>query len=332
MTGLNALWQAILVLLGGGAIAFLYKGLDRKLAARLQGRIGPPLRQPLLDVGKLLVKENVVPRTALPWLFRAAPFAAFIASVTALLYIPVGTLAPVLGGYGDLILLLYLLAVPALAMALGGLASGSPYAVVGAQREIVMMMSYEFPLAIAAVGVAWRLAAEGISPAFSLGSIVANPVWGLVDSPLGWIGLAFLFVALLVVTPAELSKIPFDIPEAETEIAGGLLVEYSGVNLALFYLADVIKTVVMGGLVVALFIPYGIAAPLGVAGVGGRILDILFFLVKLFAVVFLSVTVIRVAFARLKVDQVARLFFLPTTVLALVGLFLLVLDKVVMAG
>ena len=332
MTGLNALWQAILVLLGGGAIGFLYRGLDRKLAARLQGRVGPPLRQPLLDVGKLLVKESVVPRTALPWLFKAAPFAAFIASVTALLYIPVGTLSPVLGGYGDLVLLLYLLAVPALAMALGGLASGSPYAVVGAQREIVMMMSYEFPLAIAAVGVAWRLAAEGISPAFSLGTIVANPVWGLVDSPLGWIGLAFLFIALLVVTPAELSKIPFDIPEAETEIAGGLLVEYSGVNLALFYLADVIKTVVMGGLVVALFIPYGIAAPLGVAGVGGRILDILFFLVKLFAVVFLAVTVVRVAFARLKVDQVARLFFLPTTVLALVGLLLLVLDKVVMAG
>jgi formate hydrogenlyase subunit 4 len=149
---------------------------------------------------------------------------------------------------------------------------------------------------------------------------------------LGWIGLFLLFVALLVVTPAELSKIPFDIPEAETEIAGGLLVEYSGVNLALFYLADVIKTLVIAGLVVALFIPYGIAAPLGIAGIGGKILDILFFLVKLFAVIFVAVTVIRVAFARLKVDQVAKLYLLPTTLISLAGLLLLVLDKVVMGG
>jgi formate hydrogenlyase subunit 4 len=216
-------------------------------------------------------------------------------------------------------------------MAVGGFASGSPYAVVGAQREIVMMMSYEFPLAIAAVGIAWRLSTLGIGPSFSLATIAANPLWGLVG-PLGWIGLFLLFVALLVVTPAELSKIPFDIPEAETEIAGGLLVEYSGVNLALFYLADVIKTLVIAGLVVALFIPYGIAAPLGIAGIGGKILDILFFLVKLFAVIFVAVTVIRVAFARLKVDQVAKLYLLPTTFISLAGLLLLVLDKVVMGG
>ncbi len=331
MSGVNALWQAILVLVGGGAVGFLYKGLDRKLAARLQGRIGPPLRQPVLDVIKLLLKENVVPRTAIPWLFRAAPFLAFVAATTALLYLPVGSLRPVLSGYGDLVLLLYLLAVPALAMAMGGFASGSPYAVVGAQREIVMMMSYEFPLAIAAVGIAWRLASLGLSPAFSLATIAANPLWGAVG-PLGWMGLLFLFVSLLAVTPAELSKIPFDIPEAETEIAGGLLVEYSGVSLALFYLADVIKTVVIAALVVALFIPYGIAAPLGVAGVGGQVLDLLFFLVKLFGVIFFAVTVVRVAFARLKVDQVARFYLLPTTLLALAGLLLLVLDKVVMGG
>jgi len=94
----------------------------------------------------------------------------------------------------------------------------------------------------------------------------------------------------------------------------------------------VIKTLVIAGLVVALFIPYGIAAPLGVGGIGGKILDLLFFLVKLFVVIFGAVTVIRVAFARLKVDQVARLYLLPTTFLSLAGLLLLVLDKVVMGG
>jgi len=143
------------------------------------------------------------------------------------------------------------------------------------------------------------------------------------------LGLALLLAALLVVTPAELSKIPFDIPEAETEIAGGLMVEYSGVNLALFYLADAIKTVAMAALVVALFIPYGIADPLGIGGIGGQILDVAFFFLKVFVVIFAAVTTVRVAFARLKVDQIARGFWIPLTAVALAGLLLLVLDKAV---
>lgn len=328
MTALDALWQAALVLVGGAFVALVYKGIDRKLAARMQGRIGPPIRQPFLDLGKLLVKETVVPRTAVRWVFNLMPFLALVAAGTVLLYLPVGPFRPVLSGYGDVILVLYLLALPAIAMALGGFASGSPFGVVGAQRELVMLMSYEFPLAVVVVSLAWRLAGLGAGPAFSLAALAANPLWAQVG-PLGVLGLALLMLALLVVTPAELSKIPFDIPEAETEIAGGLMVEYSGVNLALFYLADALKTVAMAALVVALFIPYGIAAPLGVGGIGGQILDLAFFLLKLFCVIFAAVTTVRVAFARLKVDQIARGFWIPLTAVAVAGLLLLVLDKAV---
>ncbi len=329
MNALHLVWQSAVVVLGSGMLGLMYKGVDRKLAARMQGRIGPPLRQPFLDVRKLLVKENVVPRDAVAWLFHAAPLLAIVASVTVLLYLPLGQFKPVLAHQGDLILVLYLLAVPAVAMALGGFASGSPYASVGAQREIVMMMSYEFPLAVALVGVVWRLAPLVEEPAFALATVAANPLWGVVG-PLGVLGLALLLLCLLVVTPAELSKIPFDIPEAETEIAGGLMVEYSGVNLALFYLADAVKTVAMGALVVALFVPYGIAASLGLGGALGAFVDQLFFFIKVFVVVFAAVTTVRVAMARLKVDQVARGFWIPVTAAALAGLVLLVLDKVVM--
>lgn len=328
MTAANALWQAALVLGGGTLLALVYKGFDRKLAARMQGRIGPPIRQPFLDLGKLLVKETVVPRTAVRWAFNLMPFLALVAAGTVLLYLPVGPFAPVLSGYGDVIVVLYLLALPAIAMALGGFASGSPYGVVGAQRELVMLMSYEFPLAVVVVALAWRVAELGAGPAFSLATLAGNPLWTQVG-PLGVLGLALLLAALLVVTPAELSKIPFDIPEAETEIAGGLMVEYSGVNLALFYLADAIKTVAMAALVVALFIPYGIAAPLGIGGIGGQILDLAFFFLKVFVVIFAAVTTVRVAFARLKVDQIARGFWIPLTAVALAGLLLLVLDKAV---
>jgi len=328
VTGLHLLWQAAAVLVGGGLLGLVYKGFDRKLAARMQARIGPPLRQPFLDVGKLLVKESVVPRDAVGWLFKAMPFLAVVASFTVLLYLPWGPFPAVLGRYGDAILVLYLLAVPALAMALGGFASGSPLATVGAQREIVMLMSYEFPLAVAVVGVAWRLATLGGSPAFSLAAIAASPLWGQVG-PLGVIGLAILAACLLIVTPAELSKIPFDIPEAETEIAGGLMVEYSGTYLALFYLADAAKTIAMAALVVTLFVPYGIAGLLGLSGAGAQAVDLAFHLLKIFVVMFAAVTTVRVAMARLKIDQVARGFWLQITAVAVAGLVLLVLDRMV---
>ncbi len=329
MSGWAVFGQAVLVVLGGGILGLFYRGLDRKIAARMQARIGPPLRQPFLDLGKLLVKETVIPKTAVAWLFSAAPFLALLASFTALLYLPLGPFGPVLDGHGDAILVLYLLAVPALAMALGGFASGSPLGVVGAQRELVMLMSYEFPLAVVLVAVAWRLSAMGIAPAFSLGTMAAHPLWSSLG-PLGVIGLTVLLLVLFVVTPAELAKIPFDIPEAETEIAGGLFVEYSGTYLALFYLADVVRTVVMAGLLVAIFIPYGMAGALGLSGTAAAAVDLLFWLFKVFFVMTAAVTTVRVGMARLKVDQIAQGFWLWGTAVALGGLLLLVLDKVVM--
>ncbi|MGC9018668.1 MAG: respiratory chain complex I subunit 1 family protein [Candidatus Bipolaricaulaceae bacterium] len=329
MEGLGVFGQAVLVVFWGGVVGLFYRGLDRKIAARMQARVGPPLRQPFLDLGKLLVKETVIPKTAVAWLFSAAPFLALLASFTALLYLPLGPFGPVLEGHGDAILVLYLLAVPALAMALGGFASGSPLGVVGAQRELVMLMSYEFPLAVVLVAVAWRLSTFGLAPAFSLGTMAAHPLWASLG-PLGVIGLAVLFVVLLVVTPAELAKIPFDIPEAETEIAGGLFAEYSGTYLALFYLADAVRTLVMAGLVVAIFVPYGIAGALGLSGAAAAAVDFFFWLFKVFFVMAAAVTTVRVGMARLKVDQIAQGFWLWGTAVALGGLLLLVLDKVVM--
>jgi formate hydrogenlyase subunit 4 len=329
VTIVNAIWQGIVILFGSALLGMIYKGLDRKLAAQMQGRIGPPIRQPFYDVVKLMVKENIVPAHAVGWLYNLMPLVALVASATLLFYVPLGGFGALLGGYGDLILILYLLAVPSLAMVVGGFAAGSPYATVGAQREMVMMMAYEFPLAVALVSVAWRLsAALPGAHVFSLSVLAANPLWGLVG-PLGFIGLLLLFGALLVVMPGELAKIPFDIPEAETEIAGGLMAEYSGRNLAMFYLADAIKMVVMASLAVALFVPYGLAGIFGVAGFWGGLIDVVFFLVKVFAVIFIAVITVRVGFARLKIGQATRLFWLPVTGISLLGLLLLTFDRFV---
>lgn len=324
---LHAVWQGLIILVGGTLLGLVYKGLDRKLAAQMQGRIGPPLRQPFFDVIKLMTKENIVPDHAVAWIYNLMPVLSLASVATLLFYIPLGGFPPLLGGFGDLILVLYLLAIPSLAMVLGGFAAGSPFASVGAQREMVMMMAYEFPLAITFLSLGWRLAVEMPgAQVFSLSVLADNPVWGLVG-PLGSIGLLLLFAALMIVTPAELAKIPFDIPEAETEIAGGLMAEYSGRNMALFYLADAVKMVVMGSLTVALFLPYGLAAPLGLIGVWGGLVDVLFYLVKVFVVIFVAVIVVRVAFARIKIGQAVRLFWLPITGISLLGMLLLTLDR-----
>ena len=222
----------------GLIFGLFYKGVDRKLSAHMQGRIGPPLRQPFRDVVKLFTKENIIPENAISWIFNLAPLVGLVATITILLYLPLGGFQPLFMGKGDLILILYLLLIPSLAMVVGGFSSGSPYATVGAQREMATMMAYEFPLAIIIISIAWRLSLEGGTAVFSLTTMSSIPVWNIAG-PLGFIGFIILLLVLLIVTPAELSKIPFDSPEAETEIAGGLLVEYSGRNLAMFYFSPI---------------------------------------------------------------------------------------------
>lgn len=306
-------------------LGLVFKGFDRKLHARMQWRVGPPLKQPFLDVRKLLTKQNFVPENSIKWIYNLMPVFALAEAILILLFIPMGDFSPLLEGYGDLVLVLYLLAGPALFMAIGGFASGSPYATIGSQREMVTMMSYEFPLGVTIATVAWVINQSPVSgAAFSLETIAANPIWSLVN-PLGGVGLLLLLIVLLAVTPAELSKVPFDVPEAETEISGGLLSEYTGRNLAMFYLADGVKTIAMTALIVAIFFPYKLSPVLGASGISGTILNMIFFLVKLFLVMFVSVTFVRTAIARFKIDQVSRTFWYPITVLSLGGLILVTL-------
>lgn len=323
------------IIIGGIAITFLslffgllFKGIDRKIAAHMQKRVGPPIRQPFRDIGKLMVKENIVPENSIPWLFNLAPILCLASAATLLFYMPLGGYEPLLTGHGDLILILYLLILPSLAMVMGGFASGSPYATVGAQREMVTMMSYEFPLAVVILSLVWRLS-EFTGDAFSLTFISAHPIWEQVGL-LGLIGAIILLFVLVIVIPAELSKIPFDVAEAETEIAGGLLAEYSGRNLALFYLADGIKTFALASLMIALFFPYNLSTyfDLGTYAAAGA--DILFFLFKVFLVILFSVTLIRIGVARLRISQVVSTYWIALTLIALLGLVLIMWDSQVL--
>src|SRR6056297_1646674 len=92
---------ALVIAAIGILVGLFYKGIDRKLAAMMQSRVGPPIRQPFLDFFKLMIKENIVPENAVPWIFNGAPVLALVSSVTILFYIPFATIPALLGDSGD---------------------------------------------------------------------------------------------------------------------------------------------------------------------------------------------------------------------------------------
>lgn len=310
-------------------LAMLYDGVDRVVHARMQRRLGPPYLQPFYDLMKLFVKENIVPRRAVAWVFNSAPVLAVTAVLLVFLYVPMGSMPPILGTSGDVILIVYLFALSAVAMVAGGFASGSPYANIGAQREMVLMMSYEVPLSIVVTTMAYFAYKNGMpGEPFSLSTFVAMPIWGVADW-IGILGLFALFLALMAVVPAEVGKVPMDIAEAKTEILEGLISEYSGRNLAMFKLTFALRNSAMCAVVVSLFFPWNIGAVLGLTGAGLLLADFVFFWLKVLLLQVFGVTVIRTAFGRLKIWQASQFYWVQVGGLALAGMILLSLDSLV---
>jgi formate hydrogenlyase subunit 4 len=328
---LSAIGGTIVLAIIGIAVGLFLSGIDRRIVARMQARIGPPLRQPFTDVKKLLTKQSIVPANAIPWLFNLMPIAALASSIAVLMYLPFGSLAPILGEAGDMILVLYLLIVPSLALVIGGFASGSPYATVGAQREMVSMIAYELPLAISVVIIAWRLMAANVADPFSFMTLMETSVWD-VAGPLGIIGLLLLLFLFMWITPGELSRVPFDSPEAETELAGGILAEYSGRNLGLFSLAQAVKMVGIIAFGVILLLPWNLSPVFGMTGAGAAVIDLVFFFVKVIVVSILSVTVVRTMMARLRITQVVKVYWFVFGGIGIAAIILLMLDAFLMGG
>ncbi|MBC7248965.1 MAG: NADH-quinone oxidoreductase subunit H [Anaerolineae bacterium] len=281
---------ALLVFPGFGfllACALAFQWIDRRVEARLQGRVGPPWFQPLADLIKLLAKEDVLPVGANEIACAALPMVSLAAVLTAALYIPVG-------GWvartfeGDLIVVLFLLSIPALAYFLAGWLSVSVYSVVGGSRSLLQFFSYEVPFLMALSGPAI------LSGSWSISRIAAQQsqaVWLALVQPLG-------FLLALVGLIGKLKRSPFDIPKAKSEIVAGPLTEFSGRKLALWHLTMHIQMVVGIFLLVNLF--------LGGSDVGVTIPGVLIFGIKaLFILLMLSVA--SALYARLRIDQLANI-------------------------
>ena len=287
-------------------------GIDRKLVAKMQKRVGPPILQPFYDFFKLCGKETIIPASASKTTFLIAPLVGLAALVVIQLFIPVFSFSA-FSGMADVIVILYLLLIPAMSIILGGAASGSPYAGVGLSREMVTIISCELPLVLVLLAVAKTVgSAMGTGLCFSLSDIAAyQAVNGSLITRLSMIPAA---AAMLLIIPGETGNHPFDAAEAETEICEGLLAEYSGAPLGVFKLSHAIKMLTLTSLFVALF--------LGGLGTGIVALDgiILFLLCVVLTAV--SISFVHAITARLKIEQIFKFYWTLVTGLALISLVL----------
>jgi NADH-quinone oxidoreductase subunit H len=290
-------------------VGLLASWIDRKVTAKVQYRVGPPLLQPLIDIVKLLGKEMLIPAGSSKITFLIAPVIGFASVILVSTLLWINNIYPAKSFIGDLIVVLYLLVIPSISIIMGGFASRNPLASLGASREMKLILSYELPFILAILVTVIK---SGFT--FRLGEILTFQAQNgaFVRS---WSGTLALIVAIICMQ-AKLALVPFDIPEAETEISSGVLIEYSGVGLAIYKL---MKNMLMFTVPFFLIIVF----------IGGLRFDgihLLYGGLKYIGLVALM-TVIRNTNPRLRIDQAVKFFWGPMTIIAIIAIILALLGR-----
>ena len=253
---MNPLWligllQALLLFL----LAPMYSGFARVLRAKMHSRTGPPLMQNYRDIAKLMTRQEVISNQA-GWVFRLMPYLSLATVFMLAMIVPVLTTVSPLSAAGDLILIVYLFAIPRIFFALAGLESGSTFTGIGARRELLVSALVE-PVLLLVIFVMALLAKTT-----NLGLISTRVATGVFPFSLAYLlGLAAFAFAVYI----EMGKLPFDLGEAEQELQEGPLAEYSGRSLAILKWSIYLKQLVLVALFVALFIPFGAMTSLTLA-------------------------------------------------------------------
>jgi NADH-quinone oxidoreductase subunit H len=271
--------------------------------------VGPPLLQPLIDIVKLLGKETLIPAGSSKITFLMAPVIGLASVILVSTLLWINNIYPAKSFLGDLIVVLYLLVIPSISIIMGGFASRNPLASLGASREMKLVLGYELPFILA---VLVSVIKSGYT--FRLGEILTFQAQNgaFVRS---WSGTLALIVAIMCMQ-AKLALVPFDIPEAETEIVGGPLIEYSGSGLAIYRL---MKNMLMFTVPFFLIIVF----------IGGLRLDgihLLYGVLKYIGLVALM-TVIRNTNPRVRIDQAVKFFWGPMTIIAIIAIILALLGR-----
>ncbi len=285
-------------------IGLFVSWIDRKITARIQWRVGPPWYQNFADIIKLSGKEILISEGSNKFIFVFAPILAVVSSSVCgtILFL---VLKNSFGFGGDLILFVYLLTLPSLSIILGGSASGNVLASVGISRELKLLLSYELPFICGII-----IPALKANSTTSLIEILKHQqmAGSNILSISGIIG----FVIILISSTGKLGLVPFDLSEAETEIAGGALIEYSGILLGFYKLAKSILLFVVPAFVVILYF-----GGTQINNFGG----FLFFVLK-YLIVLILITLIRNTNPRLRIDQALKFFWGWLTLIGILGILI----------
>lgn len=310
-----------LVAAGFGVLPLLVGQIEHKVMAHMQGRLGPMYAggfhgwaQLVADGVKFVQKEDVIPAAADRRIFKLAPAIALVPYLVVLIVVPVGPYGQVALDLGiGLFFALAVMGVGVIGAIMAGWASANKYSLLGGMRVAAQLMSYELPMVFAASSVAMA------AGTLSLSGIVEEWQWWWL--PWQAIGGVVFFVAGL----AELRRPPFDMPVADSEIIFGPYTEYGGLRFAFFILAEYAGIVVLCALTTVLFL----------GGWKGPFLDAelgwLWTLIKVFLLAFVVIW-LRVAYPRMREDQLQKLAWAGLVPLALGQLALTGVVRVLTAG
>ncbi len=297
---------AVLILVAVLTVVMGFIWFERRGLARMQARLGPNragpfgLLQPVADVLKVLIKEDIVPTQADKIVHLLAPIVALVPALMIFAVVPFqdgGLLADLNIG------LLYVIAVSSvstLGIFMAGWGSNNKYTIIAAMRDVAAVVSYEIPLALSLVGVIL------VAGTMSMNGIVQaqNNVPLILWQPLGFL---IFFISGL----AEINRTPFDLLEADSEIIAGFHTEYSGMKFALFYLMEYAETLALSALVATFFL----------GGWQGFLLPGWLWLLLKTVLVFFVIFWIRATLPRVRIDQMMSLawkFLFPLALLNLV--------------
>lgn len=322
-TWTSSFWLALLLktvaVLGFFLVVPLGVGyMEHKVLAHMQARLGPMeagrfhgWAQLVADGVKFIQKEDVVPAAADRAVFSLAPAVALIPYMTVVLVLPFGPTIWALDLDVAVFFVLAMSSIGVLGVLMAGWASANKFSLIGALRAAAQLIAYELPLVLAAAAIvmqAGTMSLVGISEAQS-------GTWYVLSQPIGF----FIF---MVAALAELTRPPFDMPIADSEIIFGAYTEYTGLKFAFFLLAEYGGIVVMTGVAAVLYLGGYQALP-GLSFVPPPLL----MMGKIFALSFVVVW-LRATFPRMREDQLMRFSWLLLTPLALVQIMVVAIVKV----
>jgi len=314
-------FASLILLLWVAPLAGFTSFIERRIAARIQSRVGPNrvgpqgILQWIADGLKCLLKEDLIPRDADPILFKIAPYLVFMGMFGTFAVLPFAEKLIVADLNVGLFYLVAVTAFIAVGIIMAGWASNNKWALLGGMRSANQIVSYEIPSALALLAVVLT------SGTMSTQGIIRQQGWmpwdwNLFRTPFLFLAFFIYFIAAL----AEANRTPFDLPEGESELVAGYNTEYSGMRFALFFLAEWAELYVISAVATLAFLG-GWQVPSFVPGAAQPVAQVLCFVAKSFFWMFVIIW-IRWTLPRVRIDQMMELcwkYLVPLGFVVLMG-------------